>query len=460
MNYLKHIKTDKILNEIFNICKNNNINAYIIGGYVRDLILNVESHDIDIVVTNYSEVDLAYKITDKLNIKRDIVKIFKRYGTVSIKNYNTDIEIVKAKVKSYENKKGSLLDDQKRRDFTINTLALNIVTGDIIDPFNGLDDINNKIIKTPLNTNLTFKDDPIRILRAIRFAVKYNFELNNYILKAIPKFVNSLSLLSNSRLLNEFNKILLLNKPSAALELMRQTGLLEYLLPEVVKLNSVEELEGQKHKNNYYHTLLVVDQTREKTNNLVLLWTALLHDIGKYTTKKFVEGKGWTFHGHELVSAYMVKYAVKRFGLGQQFANTVKLLIKNHGRPKELVGEDVSDSAIRRFIVDLGDHVSDMLLFASCDMSTRFEDKREKMIKDLLKLYERIEEVNKIDDLRNFKLAVTGDDIMKYYKLKPSKKVGNIKDVLFNAVMDGIVKNKYDILFNYMINNNEIKKLL
>jgi len=456
MNFLTHIKTNKILNEISNICYNNNIDAYIIGGYVRDLILNVESHDIDIVVTNYSEIDLAYKIVDELKIKRDAVKIFKRYGTVSIKNYNTDIEIVKAKVKSYENKSGTLLDDQKRRDFTINTIALNVVTGDIKDPFNGLDDINNKIIKTPLNTKLTFKDDPIRILRAIRFAAKYNFDLSVYILEVIPKYIKYLSLTSNSRLLNEFNKILLLDKPSVALELMRRTSLLEYLLPEVVKLNDVEEIDGQKHKNNYYHTLLVVDQTREKTDDLVLLWTALLHDVGKYTTKKFLEGKGWTFHGHELVSAYMVKYAVKRFGLGQQFANTLKLLIKNHGRPKELVGEDVSDSAIRRFIVDLGDHVSDMLLFASCDMSTRFEDKRKKMVKDLLKLYERIEEVNKIDDLRNFKLTVTGDDIMKYYKLKPSKKVGEIKDVLFNAVMDGKIKNEYEILFNYMINNIEI----
>jgi len=406
MNYLKHIKKNKILNNIFNICNVNNIDAYIIGGYVRDLVLNKNSNDIDIVVTNYSEVKFAYKICEVLFIKKENVQIFKGYGTVSIKNKEIDIEIVKSKSASYNDKSGTLLEDQTRRDFTINTLALNITTGNIVDPFNGLKDINNKILKTPIDPNLTFKDDPIRLIRAFRFAAKYNLKINEDILSSIKTNINLLSLSSESRLLNEFNKILLLDKPSIALDLMKNTPVLNYLIPEVVQLNNVEDVEGQKHKNNYYHTLLVVDQTREKTDDLILLWTALLHDIGKFKTKKFDKDRGWTFHNHERVSAYMLKHVVKRFKLGQQFTNAVKLLITNHGRPKELVKENVSDSAIRRFIVDLGNRVSDLLLFASCDMSTRFEDKREKMIKDLLNLYNRIEEVNKLDDLRNFVVMI------------------------------------------------------
>jgi len=462
MNYLNIINNSNALNEIKSICNQNNIDAYIVGGYVRDLILGKKSKDIDIVVLNYSEEKLMFNICEKLNIDKKYVHIFKRYGTVSLQYNDINIEIVKAKVKSYKKSKNDiqLIDDLKRRDFTINTLALDIKTGNVIDYFNGLNDINNKILKTPIKADDTFIDDSIRIIRAIRLAAKYNLNIEKNTLNSIINNINLLSVVSNSRLLNELNKIMLLDKPSIAIELMRKVGILDYLLPEVVKLNEVEEIAEQKHKNNYYHSLQVLDQTREKTDDLVLLWTALLHDIGKYKTKRFDKQRGWTFHNHEKVGAYLLKHVTNRIKFGRQFTNKLYLLIKYHGRPKELVKEGVTDSAVRRLIVELGDNLEDLLLFASCDMTTKYQDKKDKMIKDLNKLYDHIQKVREEDDLRNFRIELTGDDIMNYYNLKPSKVVGDIKKIIYDKVINGELENKKEILFEYMINNNEIKKLV
>jgi tRNA nucleotidyltransferase (CCA-adding enzyme) len=464
MNYLNIINNDRILNNIKNICVQNNIDAYIVGGYVRDLILNIKSKDVDIVVLNYSEEKLMFNICEKLNIDKKHVHIFKRYGTVSLQYKDINIEIVKAKSKSKSYKKSKndvlLIDDLKRRDFTINTLALDVKTGDVKDYFNAFNDINNKILKTPINANDTFIDDAIRLIRAIRLTVKYNLKIEKNTLNGIINNINLLSVVSNSRLINELNKIMLLDKPSIAIELMRKIGILDYLLPEVVKLNEVEEISEQKHKNNYYHSLQVLDQTREKTDDLVLLWTALLHDIGKYKTKSFDKQRGWTFHNHEKVGAYLLKHVTNRIKFGRQFTNNLRLIIKHHGRRKELVKEGVTDSAVRRLLVELGDSLEDLLLFASCDMTTKYKDKKDRMLKDLNKLYDHVQKVRKEDDLRNFKIELTGADIMNYYNLKPSKAVGDIKKIIYDKVINGELENKKEVLFEYMINDNEIKKLV
>jgi len=437
-----------------------NIPAYIVGGFVRDLIMNRQSKDIDIVVVG-DGIQFAEEL--RKNLKSNCkLSIFKNFGTANLKTGKFEIEIVGARKESYlkesrnpKVEQGTLFDDISRRDFTINSLALSLNPenfGRILDHYNGIKHIEQKIISTPLQPLLTFSDDPLRMLRAIRFATVLGFELAAEVFESIKANNQRLEIISKERISDELNKIILSDKPSIGFKLLDITGLLNLILPELIELKGTEMVDNKSHKDNFNHTLEVLDNISEYTDNLWLRWTAILHDIGKPATKQYFADLGWTFHGHEIIGGRMVYDIFKRLKLPlNEQMKYVKKLVYLHLRPAALTNEDVSDSALRRLIVDAGKDIDDLMILCKADITSKNFDR----VKTYQKRFEngraKILEVEEKDKLRNWKNPITGEIIMEIFNLKPSREIGQIKEAIKEAIMEGIIHNNFDESYQYML---------
>jgi len=468
MNY-KPALNNKIFNIISSCADELHLECYVIGGYVRDYILNNNSSkDIDIVVVG-NGVDFAKKIAAKIGLDPNSnVQIFKTYGTAMFKYNGIEIEFVGARKESYNKDSrnpvvstGTLQDDQNRRDFTINALALSLNSktyGNLIDPFNGINDLNNKIIKTPLSPEITYNDDPLRMLRAIRFASKLNFTIEENSFKSIEKLHSRIKIITQERIIEEINKIILSKKPSIGFLLLDKSNLLNEILPELTDLKGIDEIEGQTHKDNFYHTLEVLDNISKHTNDLWLRWAALLHDIGKAPTKKFNKKNGWTFHGHEFEGSKMVYNLFKRIKLPlNDKMKYVQKLVLMSSRPIVLAQEIVTDSAVRRLVFDAGDYVDDLMTLCEADITTKNERKFNKYHNNFKIVRNKIIEVEEKDSIRNFQPPISGEEIMKTFKIKPSKKIGILKEIIKEAILDGDIPNEYKPAYDLMI--KEAKKI-
>ena len=441
-----------------------NINSYVIGGYVRDFFLKRgEAKDIDVVAVG-SGIDLALKVSELLpNTPK--VQVFKTYGTAMLRFKDVEIEFVGARKESYSEASrnpavtnGTLEDDQNRRDFTINALALSLHKdnfGDLLDPFNGLKDLKEKRIITPLNPDITYSDDPLRMMRAIRFATQLNFKIEQNSLEAIKKNANRLEIITKERIIDELHKILLSAEPSIGFLLLKETNLLPQILPELIALKGVEEVEGQKHKDNFYHTLEVVDNIAKYTDDLWLRWAALLHDIGKAPTKKFSKKVGWTFHAHEFVGSKMVYKLFKR--LKMPLNNKMKFVQKMvllSSRPIVLASE-VTDSAVRRLIFDAGDDINSLMTLCEADITTKNPKKFKKYHKNFELVRNKIKEVEERDRVRNFQPPISGEEIMKAFNLKPCREIGQIKEAIKEAILEGEIPNEHQASYDFMIKKGQ-----
>ncbi|MFO7755306.1 MAG: HD domain-containing protein [Bacteroidales bacterium] len=453
--------SDSIFKIISDSAHESGVKAYVIGGYVRDCILdrNNKEKDIDIVVCG-SGIDLAKKVA--ANISKGIrVQYYKNFGTAMFRTKNHIIEFVGARKESYNRnsrkpvvENGTLEDDQNRRDFTINALAISLNKddyGQLIDPFNGIDDIEKKIIRTPGDPDRTFSDDPLRMLRAIRFASQLDFSIHTVTFTSIKNNCKRISIVSYERITVEINKILMSRRPSYGFHLLYDSGLLKIILPELYKLKGVDVKEKHGHKDNFEHTLQVLDNISLKSDSLWLRWAALLHDIAKPLTKKYVKGVGWTFHGHEFVGSKMVPRIFKRLklSLGESM-RYVQKLVALHLRPITLSQEIVTDSAVRRLLFEAGDDIDDLMLLCEADITSKNEKKVKQYLDNFSLVREKLVEIEKKDHIRNFQPPVDGNEIIEMFNLKPDRIVGELKNSVKEAILDGIIPNDYEAAREYL----------
>ncbi|WP_417887205.1 CCA tRNA nucleotidyltransferase [Zunongwangia sp.] len=461
-----HHKIFKIITEATEALQ---LESYVIGGFVRDYLLQRgDAKDIDIVAIG-SGINLALKVSDLLPHKPK-VQVFKNYGTAMLPAFDMEIEFVGARKESYSEdsrnpvvENGTLEDDQNRRDFTINALALSLNAknfGDLLDPFNGLEDLKSQLIRTPLEPGITYSDDPLRMLRAIRFASQLNFVIQKKSLDAIKQHHERIKIISNERITEELHKILLSEKPSKGLALLYKTNLLKLILPELTALQGIDEVEGQRHKDNFWHTLEVVDNISENTDNLWLRWAALLHDIGKAPTKRFDKKIGWTFHGHEFIGSKMVFKLFKRLRmpLNDKMKYVQKMVLMS-SRPIAVVDDDVTDSAIRRLIFDAGDHIEDLMTLCEADITTKNPRRYKKYHTNFKIVRQKMKEVEERDHVRNFQPPVSGEEIMETFDIKPCREVGIIKAAIKEAILEGSIPNEYEAAYQFMLKKGKQLKL-
>lgn len=434
--------------------------AYVVGGFVRDYLLERgQKKDIDFVTVG-SGIELAEKVHSKLNNPSKL-SVFKRFGTAMFRWDDVELEFVGARKESYSEdsrkpfvEDGTLEEDQKRRDFTVNALAISLNKenyGALLDPFEGVNDLENKILRTPLEPDVTYSDDPLRMMRAIRFAAQLHFRIEEKSFASIIKNAHRLEIVSKERVMDEFQKIMLTDKPSIGLKLLDDAGLMRFILPELVALKGIEEVEGQTHKDNFYHTLEVVDNISPYTQNVWLRWAALLHDIGKAPTKRYDKSVGWTFHGHEFVGSKMVYRLFKRLKmpLGHPM-KYVQKIVKLSSRPIALIDENVTDSALRRLLFDAGDDFDDLITLCKADITTKNEKKQKRFKSNFILVEQKIKEVEERDRIRNFQPPISGEEIMDIFGLTPCKEVGIIKNAIKEAILDGEIENEYASARKYM----------
>ncbi len=451
-------------NEIFRIVAESSqklkLESYVIGGYVRDLLLNRPSKDVDIVSIG-SGIKLAEQTAKSIGNEVQVT-VFKNFGTAMLRFQDCEIEFVGARRESYNRdsrkpivEDGTLEDDQNRRDFTINALAISLNEnnfGELIDPFGGLADLKKKTIRTPLDPDITFSDDPLRIMRGIRFASQLNFDIAPETFEAIARNKERLKIVSMERISDELNKIILSPKPSYGFKLLFQAGILDIIFPELVALQGVETIENKSHKDNFYHTLQVLDNVAKESDDLWLRWAAILHDIAKPATKRFDKKVGWTFHGHEEKGAKMVPHIFRRMKLPlNEKMRMVANLVRLHLRPIALVKDTVTDSAVRRLMFEAAEDLKALMILCKADVTSKNDVKVKKYLDNFKKVEQKMSEVEEKDVLRNFQPVVTGEDIMKTFDMKPCKTVGDIKDELREALLEGKIKNEYPEVFDFML---------
>jgi len=455
----KNLKLFKIISEV---ASKNGQSVYAVGGFVRDLIMKRKvPTDIDFV-TEGNGIELAESIAREIDPKTKVA-VFKTYGTAMFRYKDLELEFVGARKESYSEASrkpsveiGTIEDDQKRRDFTINAMAISLNKenfGELIDPFDGLVDLEKKILRTPLEPHQTYSDDPLRMMRAIRFAATLDFKIEEHSLKAIRDEAERMKIVSMERIMVEFNKIMLSERPSKGLNLLEETSLLKYILPELTALKGIEDIDGQTHKDNFYHTLAVVDNISESTDKLWLRWSALLHDIGKAPTKKFVEGIGWTFHGHEFLGSKMTKSIFKRLKLplGQEH-KFVEKMVRMHARPIALITDDASDSALRRLLFDSGEDLEDLFTLCKSDITTKNYSRQAKFKQNFEYVAKKIKEVEEKDQVRNFQPPISGEEIMALFGLNPGREIGILKEKVKEAILEGEIQNDKTEAREFVIN--------
>lgn len=456
---LKENISHPVFTAIRDVAAEKGMSSFVIGGFVRDLILKRPSKDIDVVVLG-SGMEMAEWVAHKLGVKK--VAFYKNYGTAAFVYDDLEIEFVGARKESYERSSrnpivedGTLEDDQNRRDFTINALAISLNKssfGEVIDPFDGLSDLKNKIIRTPLDPTTTYSDDPLRMLRAIRFSTQLNFKIEDESFNAIAENATRLEIISQERITDELNKIILAKTPSKGFKLLYNTKLLHEFFPEMVALQGVEIIDKKGHKDNFYHTLEVLDNISENTDDLWLRWAAILHDIAKPRTKKFFPVVGWTFHGHEEVGARMTAQIFKKLKLPLDHKmKYVQKLVRLHLRPIALVNGSVTDTAVRRLLFEAGDDIDDLMTLCNADITSKNDFKVQKYKRNFENVRRKLKSVEEKDQIRNFQPPITGKEIMDIFKLEPCKAVGNLKNEIKEAILEGTIRNDYTEAYAFMI---------
>lgn len=464
---LSQNKNLKLFKLISKTAEDSGLSVYIVGGYVRDLLMKrAAPTDIDFV-TEGSGIALAQSVAAAIDPETK-VSVFKTYGTAMFRYQGLELEFVGARKESYNAEsrnpsveQGTLEDDQKRRDFTINAMAISLNQenfGELVDPFHGVEDMEKRILRTPLEPEQTYSDDPLRMMRAVRFAATLGFSIEENSLEAIKKEAHRIKIVTIERIMVEFNKIMLSEKPSTGLKILKDTGLLELIIPELTALEGIEEVEGQTHKDNFWHTLEVVDNISQNTENLWLRWAALLHDIGKAPTKKFVKGTGWTFHGHEFLGSKMVKTLFQRLKLplGKDM-KYVQKMVKLSSRPIALISDEASDSALRRMLFDAGEDLEDLFTLCKADITTKNTQKQEKFKKNFEYVAQKIKEVEEKDHIRNFQPPITGEEIMEMFNLAPGREIGILKERVKEAILEGNIPNEKEAAREFVL--QEAKKM-